>query len=782
MGKKNKLELKKKRKEKFVLKKSLKKSLKNSGYIKLSNLPYKITEKDVEDFLKDCGEIEYVILHKKKNGKYNGSGTVKFSETSSAHSAVEKCSGTNLMGRNIAVSWATKNPNELTKSDAEKMTKNLHLTEERGSNIDEKSVEVKEEIEDNDSEIGFLKGESSDGQSHSEKRSSKLQSKISKLQRKIRVGRIIVRNLSFQITEEKLEKFFEPFGEIVEIKLLKKYDKFVGCGFVQFTNKKAANQAITETNGKELLGRPVICDWALPKHKYMKYVEEENSSKAQEDSLNDILIKQEPCSDSETENDKSNIDYDSDVECVKDEDNLGDDYEEKKVKRELSDSECSDEEDDDDYDDDMNDSNTSDEDSKRSNNKKGKFSESKKPKVISNDVSEGRTVFVKNIPFSATNDDLRKCMVKFGPVHYALICIDELTEHSKGTGFVKFQKLEDSQKCLEASTELTIDGEPLQVYPALPRDGIKSLHERKKEKKIRDNRHLYLVKEGVIVAGTPAARGVSVADMEKRLSLEQWKTQMLRNLNMFVSNTRLVVYNVPLSWTDHSVLKLCKEHGGKGARITEARIMRDMRSVDEKGVGKSKQYAFVRFTQHEHALKALRSLNNNPSIFSPHKRPIVSFSIENKAIHKVKENRIQKSKLALMKKKEELDDSAQTSQNRTKQLLPKQHKRNNTIVGSNAEKNVGTKSFSGLVSEHGSRNVSNNFLRRNAVTHQESVKKQKNQQKKERRMKIMKEKIRDEPMCQPKKKFREKDESFSRLVSEYKAKLGSFETQKKWYQ
>lgn len=61
-----------------------------------------------------------------------------------------------------------------------------------------------------------------------------------------------------------------------------------------------------------------------------------------------------------------------------------------------------------------------------------------KPRVVSNDVSEGKTVFIKNVPFSATNEDLQSCMEKYGPIYYALICKDKYTEHSKGTAFVKF--------------------------------------------------------------------------------------------------------------------------------------------------------------------------------------------------------------------------------------------------------------------------------------------------------------------------------------------------------
>lgn len=63
----------------------------------------------------------------------------------------------------------------------------------------------------------------------------------------------------------------------------------------------------------------------------------------------------------------------------------------------------------------------------------------KRPNRVSNDVSEGKTIFLKNVPFSVKNDELKKYMEQFGPVFYALVCIDPLTEYSRGTAFVKFQ-------------------------------------------------------------------------------------------------------------------------------------------------------------------------------------------------------------------------------------------------------------------------------------------------------------------------------------------------------
>jgi len=44
--------------------------------------------------------------------------------------------------------------------------------------------------------------------------------------------------------------------------------------------------------------------------------------------------------------------------------------------------------------------------------------------------------------------------------------------------------------------------------------------------------------------------------------------------------------------------------------------MRDLKNVDATGKGKSKEYGFVTFTTYEDALKTLRSINNNPNIFS----------------------------------------------------------------------------------------------------------------------------------------------------------------------
>lgn len=76
-------------------------------------------------------------------------------------------------------------------------------------------------------------------------------------------------------------------------------------------------------------------------------------------------------------------------------------------------------------------------------------SNGKRASRVSNDVSEGKTIFLKNVPFSVKNVELKKYMEQFGPVYYALVCIDPLTEYSRGTAFVKFQvKVANLFRCI----------------------------------------------------------------------------------------------------------------------------------------------------------------------------------------------------------------------------------------------------------------------------------------------------------------------------------------------
>lgn len=71
-----------------------------------------------------------------------------------------------------------------------------------------------------------------------------------------RKARLIIRNISFKATEDALREHFAPYGDIIEVKLLKKPDgKLIGCGFVQYKNVPMAKKALLSTNMKPFLGK-----------------------------------------------------------------------------------------------------------------------------------------------------------------------------------------------------------------------------------------------------------------------------------------------------------------------------------------------------------------------------------------------------------------------------------------------------------------------------------------------------------------------------------------------
>jgi len=77
---------------------------------------------------------------------------------------------------------------------------------------------------------------------------------------------IYVGNLSYEVTEEDLQKAFEGFGQIESIKIIKdNYSgKSKGFGFVEMANNADAQSAINDLNNKELKGRILKVNAAHP--------------------------------------------------------------------------------------------------------------------------------------------------------------------------------------------------------------------------------------------------------------------------------------------------------------------------------------------------------------------------------------------------------------------------------------------------------------------------------------------------------------------------------------
>lgn len=274
----------------------------------------------------------------------------------------------------------------------------------------------------------------------------------------------------------------------------------------------------------------------------------------------------------------------------------------------------------------------------------------------SKDIKEERTVFIKNLPYEVRVPEIIRVFKKFGSVKFCALVKDPVTEQPKGTAFLQFHKKECADKCLQETTEkedsLELHGRRLIVAKALSRHHAAELQEkRKKLLKMaeKDKRNLYLLKEGFIRPGTEAAAGLSKSDVTKRSKIETVKRAKIKNMYIFVSKTRLVVHNLPMSCNDQKLKELFRSavKAKDGVLITEAKVMRDKSNLGEDKKGKPLGYGFVSFSEHSHALEALRKVNNNPEYYGEKRRPIVGFSLENMKALEKKRRQGEKSKMKL---------------------------------------------------------------------------------------------------------------------------------------
>lgn len=384
--------------------------------------------------------------------------------------------------------------------------------------------------------------------------------------------------------------------------MVQKDGKFAGFGFVTFEKKTDAAKAIETLNNQEykLLGTKVIADWCLPKDLYLRNQKEQIENEKTQKVDKDEDMKDE--SEKDDEEDKGNED---------DNESNEDQEEEEEAKKIVP--------------------------------KQMKI----KQKTGTQDVLEKRTVFLRNLSFDATEDQLREVFSKYGQVKYCKLCMDRDLERPKGTGFVQFEEAKSALDACAESNILEIDSRRIQIDLALSRTNVDDLVKEKKTKEPKDNRNLALAKEGVIYPNSYEAKELSKSDLEKRAKIEAANAAKLKLLHYFVSPTRLSVHNIPVKTTDEELRKIFSNALGdmKRKKILECRIMRDLTRVNADGVAKSRGYGFVEFSNYEQAHKALHATNNNPNIFDDKKtRLIVQFSIEDIRKLKIKERRLEKQK------------------------------------------------------------------------------------------------------------------------------------------
>lgn len=170
--------------------------------------------------------------------------------------------------------------------------------------------------------------------------------------------------------------------------------------------------------------------------------------------------------------------------------------------------------------------------------KKEQFAKVKSEKSLNFD--ETNTLFVRNLAFTVTEDQLKTFFEKFGPVKYAKICKNRETQNSKGTAFVLManeastQKVTSTFEKYETNKELNpfqLEGRNFYVMSAVSRENVDKLDSNDKEDK-RNRKDLYY--------GLKIKENTTYSEEDKKKREEFFalkKTDFKSNPNLHVSST-----------------------------------------------------------------------------------------------------------------------------------------------------------------------------------------------------------------------------------------------------
>lgn len=359
--------------------------------------------------------------------------------------------------------------------------------------------------------------------------------------------KLIVRNLPWTIkTSEHLSKLFLSYGKVKQAYIpTKKSGLMAGFGFVVLRGRKNAEKALEGVNGQEVDGRTLAVDWAVKKDAYEGLAHggsTEELGESQEESLDESI----PA-------DADDIDKPAIVDDESDMDGMDDGNVASRNERSTDDDE----------------------------------SDELRPDESTT------TVFVRNLPFTCTDEDLEDHFRQFGSTRYARVVLDHATERPRGTGFVCFYQAEDASACLRSAPRraiatganniktiqagqsilqndeidttgrYTMEDRVLQVSRAVNKTEANRLTEQSansRSKSDKDKRRLYLLSEGTISTKSKLWEKLSPSERTMReASLKQRKSLVEGNPSLHLSLTRLSIRNLPRSVGSKELKALARE-------------------------------------------------------------------------------------------------------------------------------------------------------------------------------------------------------------------------------
>ncbi|KAL5790992.1 hypothetical protein ACOSQ2_005880 [Xanthoceras sorbifolium] len=522
--------------------------------------------------------------------------------------------------------------------------------------------------------------------------------------------KLIVRNIPFKAKANEIKEMFSSVGFVWNVFIPQNPDTRLskGFAFVKFTCKRDAENAIKKFNGQLFSKRPIAVDWAVPKNIYStgaaagiasedgqqndRFGDSDTGSDDDDDDDDDIDNSSDDMNSSEKEDMLSKVDFDEEADIAR------------KVLKKFTlpssgsfpsvsdDSALPNSNKEQDSDETVNVENKLSNESEKvfdvSEPEKSSKSKSTALKQTEGEDDLQRQIFISNLPFDIENEEVKQRFAEFGEVQSFVLVLHQVTKRPRGTGFLKFKTIEAATAAVSAANDasglgIILKGRQLTVLKALDKKSAQEKALEKTKTEDHDQRNLYLAKEGLILEGTPAAEGVSDNDMSKRKTLYESKMTKLQSPNFHVSRTRLVIYNLPKSLTEKELRKLCIDAVISRASkqkpfIRQIKFLKNLKNgkVDTKNY--SRGVAFVEFTEHEHALVALRVLNNNPETFGHEHRPIVEFALNN-----IKTLKLREAKLRGQQKQS--DDTHTQAPNKIEKFSRKRRSNDETGAVKNSE-------------------------------------------------------------------------------------------------
>ncbi len=521
------------------------KSTDNTVFVRFTPPSSDVNRWHLEEFFSQVGPIKKcsVIASKDKGGL--GYGFVKFVSQQDAEAAAKQCNDAFLaVGSDkyrLKVSLASA-PNQPDKQ------KNQELEKEKDGKYAEH-------------EQAAISPETSSPDVIQKQLPPTVEQEAELMIKRKRTSRVIVRNLSFYADEKHVKAVLEKeFGPVVEL-TLPRVNETLHRGFCFVTFESAAHaRKATEARAAPLIikKRAVAIDFAMPKAVHQRAKDAKDDSESGSD---------EEAEESDEEGDfKEHDDHDTndehhvegiEVDCDEGAGNNDDDVDDHDVDSENGE-------------------------------KASGTSPAKKPRREPPEVDEGvtqrKTVFVRNLPFDTTRNDIFQLLRKFGHIDSVYPVMDKETGVFKGTAFCSFRDSDAANRALEAASssgdfqsqrDLQVEGEGLHVRGrrvfmdmAVDKQTASTLTLEKKDGTKtagRDRRCLYLASEGYVASQSAdsskpdpqAWESLPESDQLKRQRALTEKTTKLKSPLFFVNPLRLSIRNLAKHVDEAALKGLC---------------------------------------------------------------------------------------------------------------------------------------------------------------------------------------------------------------------------------